>query len=133
MSCDNDDYPYSEVPSVVLNEFMAEYSKASDVDFKPKGENYEVEFEIDGNDHKALINSSGNLLREKKEISWNELPIEVRETLNMELGKKDIKNLELVRWGTKIFYQAEVDRFLVNEEVVLDKTGKQDPKLNFWK
>lgn len=133
LSCDDDDYPFSEVPSVVLNSFRTEYPDATDAEFSKEGENYEVEFEIAGNDNAALINPSGNILKEKKEIPWDSIPAEVREKLDNEYGKKDIKDPELVRTGEEIHYQAEVERFLTDEKVVLDKTGKQDSGLDFWK
>ena len=133
LSCDSDDYPHSEIPSVVLNKLRAEYPDAKNAEFSEVGENYEVEFEINGKDSKVLINASGNILKEKKEISWNDLPVEVRETLQTEYKVENIEDTEQVTSGGKIYYQAEVGRFLVDEEVALDKTGKRDTKINYWK
>ena len=133
MSCDNDDYPHSEIPSVVLNEFRAEYPEASDADFSQAAENYEVDFEVKGRDYKVLINASGSILKEKKEISLNELPPKVRETLQKEFEVENIEDPEKVTTAGKVHYQAEVRRFFLNEEIALDKTGKRDKMLNYWK
>ncbi len=133
LSCDDDDYPYAEVPSVVLNEFWAEYPKATDAEFNQVGETYEVEFEIGDNDHKALFDSSGSILKRKWEIPWSALPPAVQETLQQKYGEKDIKDPEVVRTGKETYYQAEVSRFFSNEEVVLNEAGKTDTTLIYWK
>ncbi|MCY2687998.1 PepSY-like domain-containing protein [Salinimicrobium sp. TH3] len=133
LSCDDDDYPYAEVPSVVLNEFWAEYPKATDAEFSQFQETYEVEFEIGDNDYKALFDSSGSILKKKREISWSSLPPAVRNSLRKQYGEKDIKDPEVLRTGDKTFYQAEVRRFFSNEKVVLNEAGKTDTTLIYWK
>lgn len=133
LSCNNDDLPYAEVPSVVVNKLLAEYPHARDPDFRQSGENYEVEFEIKEKDHEALISPEGKLVGQKKEISWTALPSEVQETLRKEYGEKDIKDVELVTIGEEVYYQAEVKRFLADEKIVLNNAGERNPALNYWK
>ncbi len=133
LSCDSDDYPYAEVPSVVLNEFWAQYPNAKDAEFKKSEEDHEVEFELFGKDHSAVISASGNILKEKKEIEWNELPPAVQQTLQKEYGEKKIEDPEWVKLGQEILYQVEVKRFFRDERVVLNRAGKPDPELNYWK
>ena len=132
-SCDDDDYPYAEVPSVVLNEFWTQYPDGTDADFNMVGEDYEVDFEIDGNDHSAVISTSGNILNEKKEIAWDELPPEVQQTLQKEYGEKKIEDPEWVKMGQEIYYQAEVSRFFLDKNIVLNAAGKIEPDQVYWK
>lgn len=132
LSCDNDDYPYADVPSVVLNEFWAQYPNAREAEFDKSGRNYEVEFEMKQTDFKALIDPSGRILKEKREIQWEALPAEVQSALKREFGKEKIKDIEVVKAGNETYYQAEVNRLFMNENVVIRKTGEKDPALNYW-
>ncbi|WP_423819723.1 PepSY-like domain-containing protein [Salinimicrobium sp. TIG7-5_MAKvit] len=133
LSCDNDDYPYAKVPSVVRNAFWTQYPDATDAKFIQLDENYEVEFEIDEEDGSAVISPSGNIVKEKREIEWNDLPAEVQETLRKTYGQKKIEDPERVRIGEEIHYQVEVSRFFIDDEIVLTAAGKIDTNLNYWK
>ena len=132
-SCDNDDYPYAKVPSVVRNEFWTQYPDATDAVFIELGENYEVDFEINGEDAAAVISTSGNILKEKKEIEWSDLPSAVQQSLDNTYRQKKIEDPEWVRIGEKIYYQAEVSRLLLDKKIVLTAAGKIDTNLNYWK
>lgn len=124
LSCDNDDYPHAEIPSVVLNEFHAHYPNATDIEFIKVGRDYEVDFEIDGIDAGALISSEGILIKEKKEISVEKFPLGVQKALD-KLGKNKIGNPEIVKTRKDSFYQVQVKRFGLDRRVVLDRTGKE--------
>lgn len=130
-SCDNDDYPYSEVPSIILNEFWTQFPDASDVEFKRKGENYEIEFEMNGIDAVASISPSGKLIKEKREILFEEFPAEVQKGLE-KYGRKKINNSERVKTEHEIYYQAQVQQLWLDTKLVLDETGKEDPTLIYW-
>lgn len=133
LSCDDDDYPYVEVPSVVLNEFWAQYPDAKDAEFNQTGEDHEVHFELYGKDYSAVIDASGNILKEKKEIEWKELPSKVQQTLQKEYQETKLEDPERVKLGQEMVYQVEVKGFLNDEKVVLDKDGKPIPDVNYWK
>jgi len=133
LSCDNDDYPYAEVPSVVRNAFWTQYPDAADAKFIKLGENYEVEFEINEEDGSAVVSPSGNIIKEKREIEWNDLPAAVQQTLTETYGQKKIENPELVRVDEENHYQVEVSRFFIDEEIVLNAAGMIDTNLNYWK
>ena len=60
------DIPASQVPTAVSNAFTQEYANPTDVDWEKKKKNFEVEFEVDGIDHKVLYNADGQLLMTKK-------------------------------------------------------------------
>lgn len=133
LSCDNDDYPYAEVPSVVRNAFWTQYPDAADAKFIKLGENYEVEFEINEEDGSAVVSPSGNIIKEKREIEWNDLPAAVQQTLRETYGQKKIEDPERVRIGEENHYQVEVSRFFIDEEIVLNAAGKINTNLNYWK
>ena len=133
LSFDNDDYPYAKVPSVVRNAFWTQYPDAADAKFIQLDENYEVEFVIDEEDGSAVVSPSGNIIKEKREIEWKDLPAAVQQTLRQTYGQKKIEDPELVKIGEEIHYQVEVSRFFIDEEIVLTAAGKIDTNLNYWK
>lgn len=132
ISCDNDDYPYSEVPSVVLNSFRTQFPNATDVEFKKLDGHYEVEFETNQDDAGAIIDSGGTVLEVRREVSWNDLPVEVRNNLDKEFGKKKIEDPEIITAGDQMFFQVQIKRFLTDKKVVLDRRGKPNPSLDYW-
>ncbi len=132
LSCD-DDYPYAEVPSVILNEFWAQYADAKDAEFNPSGQDYEVDFNLNGKDHSAVIHASGNILKEKKEIEWNELPPAVQQTLEKEYGQKKIEDPEWVKIAEEILYQVEINRFFIDKKIVLNAAGEIEANRTYWK
>jgi len=133
LSCDSDDYPYAEVPSVVLNEFRTQYPDAADAEFKQDAKGYEVDFDLEGKDYSAVIDASGNILKEKKEIVWDELPSQVQHSLQKKYGQKKIEDPERVKLGQEIYYQVEVDRFFRDDRILLNKAGRLNPNLDYWK
>lgn len=133
LSCNDDDYPYAEVPSVILNQFWSQYPDATDAEFNEIDSGYEVDFELSGVDHSAVFNSSGMILKEKKDIQWNELPPVVRQILQKEYGQKKIEDPEWVRTAKVNYYQVEVSRFFIDEKIVLNARGEIEENRNYWK
>lgn len=132
ISCDDDDYPYANLPSVVLNGFRAEFSDAKDIEFKKTGEHYEVEFEIDQDDAAAMLDSTGTILKERREVSWKDLPSQIQISLDSEFGKEKIEDPEIITVGDKVYYQVQIQQFLMDKKLVFDANGKPDASLEYW-
>lgn len=133
LSCDSDDYPYAKVPSVVLNAFRVGYPGATEAEFSQTGEGYNVDFEVAGNEYSAVITTSGEIVKEKKEISWQQLPAKVQKNLSEKYEPSDIEDQEVVRSAREKYYQAEVRRFFSEEKIVMDSLGKRKEDMNYWK
>lgn len=133
LSCDDDDYPFADVPSVVLNEFWTQYPDAKNAEFNSFGMDYEVDFDLYGRDHSAIIGSSGNVLKEKKEVTWNELPTKVQQTLQKDYGQTKIEDPEWVRSAEENYYQAEVNNIFIDKKLVLNSAGEIQVNTNYWK
>lgn len=131
LSCDNDDYPHAEIPSIVLNEFFAHFPNALDVDFEKNGLNYEVDFEINEIDRGAIISAEGILIKEKKEVQMREIPLEVQNGLE-KFEKNKIGELEIVKTLNDTFYQVQLKRFGFDKKIILDKAGKENKEESFW-
>jgi len=131
MSCDNDDQPHARIPSVVLNEFGTRYPLAKDVEFSHVNGNYEVEFEIEGKDAKALFDPEGRLVKEKMEISWNQLPQPVQQALNT-YGQNKVNDPEIINVAGDTFYQVKIRQFFFNKKLVFNKLGEDDTPGEYW-
>ena len=132
ISCHDDDYPYANLPSVVMNGFRAEFSNAKNIEFKRIGKLYEVEFEVAQNDAAVMMDSTGTILRERREVTWKDLPAEFRIYLDSEFGKEKIDDPEMIIAGDKVHYQVQVNRFFLDKELVLDANGNPDASLEYW-
>lgn len=96
------------------------------------GKLYEVEFEIDDNDAAAMMDSTGTILRERREVTWKELPAEIQIFLDSEFGKEKIDDPEIITAGDEVYYQVQVNRFLIDKKLVLDANGNLDASLEYW-
>ena len=132
ISCNDDDYPYIEIPSVVINGFRAEYPSATDVEFEKAEGGYEAEFEIDDKDVEIFLDSTGIVLRKKKEVKWENLPTEVRKTIEEKFGAGKVKEPEIIKYGSKTYYQIKIKNWLSDEKVILNKSGILDGSLDYW-
>lgn len=131
LSCDSDDYPHTEVPSVILNKFWIHFPNATDVEFTKSGENFEVEFEYKGQDAEALIEQPGIILQEKIEVSFEELPVEIQKSVR-KIGRHNIKNFERVKTKEQIIYQMKEKRFWFDKKMVMDEAGNLVSASNYW-
>jgi len=131
ISCDNDDYIHAQIPSVVLNEFWSHFPEASDVEFTKTGIDYEVDFKWKGNDAGVVIAPDGVGIKEKIEISYEELPAGVQHALG-KYGKNKIGDVDIVKINDDNFYQVEVKQFWFDKRIVLDNSGKEDKTITYW-
>lgn len=132
LSCDSDDYPNADIPSVAINHFRASYPEASEVNWEQVKDHYEVDFELYGRDTKVQIQTSGDIIQEKQEIPYEELPPEVKSSLEKEFGKKRIEDPEMITAGERRYYQMEIAGFFFDKEMVVDKQGVKITSVPYW-
>lgn len=132
VACNDDDYPNASIPSVALNKFRAVQPDAKDVSWKKVGEDYEVDFEVEEVEMKLLISTSGEILRQKREIEVKDLPPQVLQLLDREFGKEKIEDPEKITAGEISYYQVEIDRLFFDREVVVDENGNLMDSVSFW-
>lgn len=131
-SCDQDDYPNADIPSVVLNKFRSNYPEASDIEWQQINGNYEVDFEVHGTDGKLLIEASGDILKNKQEISLEMLPRPVIYVLEEEFGKEKIDDPEVVTTKDISYYQVAISQFIFDKELVIDEQGVIMDSVSYW-
>lgn len=132
VSCDEDDMRNTDVPSVVLNAFNAEFSDAKKVDWEQIGDNFEAEFEIKNVDYEAFLNSEGNLLRHKKEITYADLPESVKTSIESDFKERKIDEVELLNLENEIYYQVEFDDLPMDEKVIFSESGSVNSEIPAW-
>lgn len=114
----------ADVPSVVLNTFNLEFKNVEDVEWEKKGNNYEVEFEIQDVDHAALISAAGKLLKYKKELEINELPEHIKTSI-VSTSSGKIGDLDLLVIDNNQYYQVEIDGRLTDSYIILLESGEE--------
>ena len=120
------DIPQSKVPSLVVNQFQQNFSKARDIEWEMKGENYEVEFEVGRHpdrDHEILYSPAGQVLRHKQEISSKDLPAQISQKLKAEYDGYRIKDVKKIVEGDKTIYKLEAKSHKEEWELKLDEKG----------
>lgn len=126
------DIPASQVPSAVSNAFTQEYANPTDVDWEKKKKNFEVDFEVDGIDHKALYSADGQLLMTKRDLREADLPPAIVQKITADYGNYDIDDVdELIVEGTT-YYQVELDGTLRDRKLVFSEDGQEARKVKFW-
>ncbi len=120
------DLRQSQVPSIIINKFHNDFPDAKDIEWKKKGENYKVEFEIGylGKDHDITYSPIADVLRHKKEISKSELPAAVKETINKEFPRYLVKDVEQIEYPDRTIYSLEVKSFRDEWDIKIDAEGK---------
>lgn len=131
ISCDKDDAPNTEVPSLILNSFQTEFPNAADVEWEENTGDYEVEFEIEKIDHTVLLNADGDILKLKQDIMTSELPEAVVSLLETEYTDNKIDDIEKLTMNEKIYYQVEFEG-LLDKKVVITETGTVASEISFW-
>lgn len=116
----------NEVPSVILNHFQRNFSKASDVEWEIKGDRYEVEFEtgVLGDDHKILYSRSGKIMSHEEEISKSNLPKAVSTSISKSFPGYRIDDVKKISDSSGIMYKAELKNSTQKWKVAFDSQGK---------
>lgn len=126
------DIAESEVPSVVKNAFASEYPEAKEVDWEMKGEDYEVDFEVNNVDFALLIDGSGNIIMSKEEITKEDLPTAVTSGISKNFADLELDEVQKVEKDGKTYYQVEFDDTFRDKEVVFTANGQEDKSFSYW-
>lgn len=123
-SC-SQDIPESEIPSVVRNVLNLEFTGATEVEWDKNSSLYEVEFEVDNIDHKALIEETGTLVKYSKELLFDDLPIVLRSSLRADKDISKIDEVHLLVIGENQYYQVEIEGRLTDSQKIYNEAGEE--------
>lgn len=126
------DIPASQVPAAVTSAFTQEHSNPTDVDWEKKKKNFEVDFEVDGVDHKALYNAEGKLLMSKRDLREGDLPPAVTQKIAADYSGYTIDDVDELTVEGKTYYQVELDGTLRDRKLVFGEDGQEAKGVKYW-
>lgn len=118
------DVQESQVPSLVLNSFKKDFSKATDVEWELKGDLYDVEFDIGFADHEIWFDPTGNVVKHEEDIKQSDLPEIVASILANEYKSYRISDVKKIQTGKYIVYELDVKNGNQEWELTFDESGK---------
>ena len=118
------DIPQQNVPAVVVNTFQQKFPQQRTVEWELKQGLYEAEFEINNLDHTVYIDSSGKIVRYKKEISVSELPADVNTSIQKNFKGYKIEDIKKIEEGNSITYKVELEKKEDERKVTFATDGK---------
>lgn len=126
------DIPASQVPTAVTGAFSQAYATATDVDWEKEKNNFEVEFEINDVDHKALYTPEGKLLMVKRDMRETDLPSAITQKIAADYARLSIDDVDEVTAEGKTYYQVELDGFLRDRKLVFNENGQEEKNFKYW-
>lgn len=125
--------PASEIPSVVLNALTTKYAGSSDPDWEKNGNNYEAEFKYKGSELEVLLDSSGTVLMQKKEIAEKDIPATVMAAIKENYREYGIDEAELLEKAGITFYQVELEAGSKKDlKLVFNANGAEEKGVTYW-
>lgn len=112
-----------DVPKAVMSKFNSTFPKASDVEWKKKGNDYKVSFEMNRIDHHATFNNTGVLQERGKEIRAAQLPSSIRAAVKRDHPKHKIDDVHTMLKGGVTNYKVSLDG-TPDRKVIYSATGK---------
>ena len=131
-ACGQKDVAENEIPSVVLNGLKSKFNNPMKTEWQKLDSNFEVEFEIENTEHKAILDQDGKIIKFKRDISKAELPNPVVKTLEREFADKDFDDFELLNIDGQEYYQVEIDETLKDKNIVFTAEGKTTSDIPVW-
>lgn len=108
----------SGVPSVIINQFINQFPKATDVEWEMEGKLYKVEFETPRNvDHDVWYNHDGKMVKHKEEISSKKLPQAIEKSIKDKYSNYKIDDVHKITEGNTVIYSVEIEKF--DREIML--------------
>ncbi|MCO6360465.1 PepSY-like domain-containing protein [Roseivirga pacifica] len=119
------DIPYSQVPSIIVNEFNKQFPKAKDVEWEMDGSLYNVDFEIGWSmDHEVWYNAEGKMVKHKEDISKSELPKAINDRLRTDFKGYSIDDMERITDNDKVVYKMELKALTKQDwDIIIDAAG----------
>ena len=120
-----------DVPEAVKTAFQSQFANASDVEWKVKNGKYKAKFDMNGVEHMAELNSSGEVVSKAMKIPNDELPTLVSDAVKSSYANATIDDVYRVEKGGQTQYLVKLDgspdkKLLYDAQgkLVKDKSGK---------
>ena len=124
MSCSNEDGP-TEVPKKVKLMFEHNVNNAEFVEWDIEGQNFEVDFEVNGKKQELLYNAQGEIIVKAKEMNTGALPEAIIVYIDNQYSGAEIKEVMAVS-GAQMNY-FEIELFVKGEKKELYFNERGEP------
>src|SRR5690606_31729358 len=106
--------------------------QATEVEWETNQNNFEADFEVANVDYSAIIDTAGNIVMQKQDITTEELPEAVTATIGREFKDNEVSDAEKVEKNGEIYYQVEIDKTFSDDEVVFTADGQKATDFKYW-
>jgi hypothetical protein len=123
ISC-SQDIRENKVPSVVQNVVESKFPTAGKIEWEKKGDDFEAEFDLQGQDHEVVIDASGKMIVHKTDVKDTEFPPAVSVAIARDFAGFNIDDADKVERDGVDYYQVALDgKSRKDEYVVYTKDG----------
>ena len=117
-----------DVPSAAISSFEKAYPNAEAVEYVRENEDGKIEYEIRSGKKDSRLevayDEKGNLIKTEEIIATDALPEEVKQSLQGNYPKQEIKGAEKVTTAEEIQYEVTLDNGSKRHEIIFDQQGK---------
>lgn len=108
------------LPARVSETFRKQYPEAKEVTWEMENDHYEVEFDLNEEDHSVLYDSTGKVLGREVEIKASELPVITIDYLQKNYpGKKIMEAAKITSADGTVTYEAKIKK----RDLIFDSNG----------
>ncbi|GGK57550.1 PepSY-like domain-containing protein [Rufibacter glacialis] len=112
-----------QLPSLVQNSVHVKFPQAKIIEWERTGAHFEAEFDIAGIDHTVLVDTTGQILMQKQDITSAQLPQAITVALQKDYQAYLIDDLEKVEREGQVYYQVELENQNEDLKKVYAATG----------
>lgn len=113
-----------DIPKKASEHFDSHFTNTSHVKWEQEGNEFEVEFHMNGQEHSAKYSSQGEWMETEKELKVKELPEFIAEAIKAKYKDAEIEEAEWVITPDGEFYELEVESNDQTFEVKISKDGQ---------
>jgi hypothetical protein len=119
---------FRKIPAEVTDSFKAQYANASQVTWSDNLTNFQATFKLGNDNVRAYYNSKGEFIKSEKNITFNELPVEVKDGFKKsKYAEWTVKDIRYVaEKGKQTQYRLQVIRNndIIRKNLIFSTTGQ---------
>lgn len=122
-----DDIPKSQVSSVIINQFNADFPNARDVDWERERGLYQVSFELSWTkDVEVYYTPEGKQVKLIEELSKSEVPQKITEKISVDHKNYRIEDAYRIEQDQVVTYKVSIERWFSDDDFTLHFTEDGD-------
>ncbi|GAB2531168.1 PepSY-like domain-containing protein [Rufibacter soli] len=121
----------SNLPSLVKSSLQTKFPAATAIEWEKEGQAYEAEFLLGQVEYTALLDSTGQILATKQDLTAADLPETVSQALKRDFQAYLVEDVEKVERNGQVFYQVELEKQTEELKKVYDANGTAS-EVPYW-